>query len=251
LAESERDKPYVLVSESVARRFFPGEDAAGKHLLMDVMSAKPSTVEIVGVVGDTHDFALDIDPEPTLYQIGASPHMMLVVRTSEDPARMTAPIRRAVTSANQDQVAGEIRTMDQIVSHSLGQRRFALLLMGGFALIAVALAGIGIYGVIAYSVTKRTRELGLRMALGAQPSDVVRLLFRGSLTTLAPGLAIGCLLAFALTRLMSALLYHVAPADPLAYGGAMVFLVLVGSLATFIPARRATAIDPMQALREQ
>lgn len=251
LTENERDKPFMIVSEAVARRFFPGEDAVGKHLLMDVMTAKPSTVEIVGVVGDTRDFALDIDPEPTLYGIGTSPRMMLVVRTAEDPVLMTAAIRRAVTSANQDQVAGEIRTMDQIVADSLGQRRFALLLVGGFALIAISLTGIGIYGVIAYSVTTRTRELGLRMALGAQHSDVVRLLFRDSLTTVAPGLAIGCLVAFALTRLMSALLYHVAPTDPLAYGGAAAFLVLVALLATFIPARRATVIDPIQALREQ
>ena len=194
---------------------------------------------------------LDIDSEPTLYEIGASTRMMLVVRTAEDPARMTAAIRSAVTSANHDQVAGEFRAMDQIVADSLGQKRFALLLVGGFALIAVALVGIGIYGVIAYSVTSRTRELGLRMALGAQHGDLVRLLFRDSLTRLAPGLAIGCFVAFALTRLMSALLYHVAPTDPLAYGGAAVFLILVALLATFIPARRATVIDPMQALREQ
>lgn len=141
--------------------------------------------------------------------------------------------------------------MDRVIADSLAQRRFALLLVGGFAVLALGLSAIGIYGVVSYSVTTRTGEFGLRMALGAQPRDVARLLVRESLTTLAPGLAIGCAAGFALTRVMASLLYNVAATDPLTYFGAAVFLTLIALLATYIPARRAMRIDPMRALREQ
>jgi predicted permease len=252
LTENDRGKPFMLISELLARRFFRGADnAVGKQLLMDVMTPKPTRVEIVGVVGDTRDFALDIEPEPTLYSVDMSASMTLAIRTAVDPAGMSAAIRRVALSANPDQVVGEARAMDQIVEDSLAQRRFALILVGGFALMALTLAGIGIYGVVSYSVTTRTRELGLRMALGAQRGDVLGLLLRESLATLVPGLAMGCVVGFALTRIMATLLYSVTATDPLTYAGAAVFLTFIALLAAYIPARRATTIDPMQALREQ
>jgi putative ABC transport system permease protein len=141
--------------------------------------------------------------------------------------------------------------MENVVEDSVTQRRFALLLVGGFALIAAALAGIGIYGVLSYSVAIRTRELGLRIALGAGRRDVLRLLLKESLISLVPGLSVGCGIAFALTRIMASLLYQVAPTDPGAYAGAVLFLSTITLLASYLPACRAVAIDPMQSLREQ
>ncbi|HUK18395.1 MAG TPA: FtsX-like permease family protein, partial [Bryobacteraceae bacterium] len=230
---------------------FPGQDAVGKHLLMDVMTSQPYPVEIAGVVGDTRDFALDLAPEPTLYIVERSPTMDLVVRAAGDPALLAPAIRRVAVSSNPDLAADEMRLMEGVVAESLAQRRFALLLLGGFAGMALGLAVIGIYGVVSYSVTTRTRELGLRMALGATRGNVVRLLIQESLVTLAAGIAAGCVVAFALTRLMASLLYGVGPTDPLSYAAAAVFLASAALAAAYLPARRATTLDPMQALREQ
>jgi predicted permease len=250
-AESDHGKPVRIVSESLARRFFPGQDAVGRQILMDVMTPKPYAVEIVGVVGDTREFALDLEPEPMVYSVDISPTMNLMIRTASNARNLAPAIRRAARLANPELGVDEIRTMESVVEGSAAERRFALLLVGGFALIAVSLAAIGIYGVLSYSVATRTRELGLRIALGAGRRDVLGLLLKESLISLAPGLVAGCGLAFALTRIMASLLYQVAPTDAGAYAGAAVFLSTVTLLAAYLPARRAIAIDPMQCLREQ
>ncbi|HXA05199.1 MAG TPA: ABC transporter permease [Bryobacteraceae bacterium] len=251
LTDSDHNKSVMLVSESLAQRFFPGQDAVGQRILMDVMTPKPNAVEIVGVVGDTREFALDIEPEPMVYSVDISPTMSLMIRTASNADNLAPAIRRAALSANLELGVDEVRTMENVVEDSVTQRRFALLLVGGFALIAAALAGIGIYGVLSYSVATRTRELGLRIALGAGRRDVLRLLLKESLMSLVPGLSIGCGIAFALTRIMASLLYQVAPTDPAAYAGAALFLSAITLLASYLPARRAVAIDPMQSLREQ
>jgi hypothetical protein len=249
--ESDHGKPVMIVSESLTRRFFPGQDPVGQHILMDVMTPKPYAVEIAGVVGDTREFALDIGPEPMVYSVDISPTMNLMIHTAPNAGNLAPAIHRAARSANPELGVDEVRTMESVVEDSMAQRRFALLLVGGFALIAVALAGIGIYGVLSYSVATRTRELGLRIALGAGRRDVLGLLLKESLFSLVPGLAAGCGLAFALTRIMASLLYQVEPTDPGAYAGAAVFLSTITLLAAYLPARRAVAIDPMQSLREQ
>jgi putative ABC transport system permease protein len=212
---------------------------------------KPYAVEIVGVVGDTREFALDLEPEPMVYSVDISPTMNLMIRTASNAGNLAPAIRRVASLANPELGVDEVRAMESVVEDSVAERRFALLLVGGFALIAVALAGIGIYGVLSYSVATRTRELGLRIALGAGRRDVLGLLLKESLMSLVPGLVAGCGLAFALTRIMSSLLYQIAPTDPGAYAGAAVFLSTVTLLAAYLPARRAIAIDPMQCLREQ
>ena len=251
LAEGDRNKPVTLITESLAQRYFAGQNPVGRQILLGVMTVKPSAVEIVGVVGDTREFALDIEPEPVLYSVDISPTMQLVVHTASDPAALAPAIRRVARSTSPDLGIDQARLMQQVVADSLAQRRFALLLIGGFALLALALAAIGISGVVSYSVASRTRELGIRMALGAQNREIVGLLFGETLLLVAPGLVAGCALAFALTRIMATLLYGVTAADPLTYLAATVFLVAVAIAAVYIPARRSLRIDPMQALREQ
>jgi len=251
LAEGDRNKPVTLITESLAQRYFAGQNPVGRQILLGVMTVKPSAVEIVGVVGDTREFALDIEPEPVLYSVDISPTMQLVVHTASDPAALAPAIRRVARSTSPDLGIDQARSMQRVVADSLAQRRFALLLIGGFALLALALAAIGISGVVSYSVASRTRELGIRMALGAQNREIVGLLFGETLLLVAPGLVAGCALAFALTRIMATLLYGVTAADPLTYLAATVFLVAVAIAAVYIPARRSLRIDPMQALREQ
>jgi predicted permease len=251
LRENDRNQPVTVISESLARRFFPGQQAVGQQLLFDVMTPKPSAVEIVGVVGDTRDWALDVTPEPTVCSLAVSPTMVVMIRTASDPGSLAPAIRRMAMSTNPALGVDRVRFMDQLVENSLAQRRFALLLVGGFAALALVLATIGIYGVVSYSIATRTRELGLRIALGAQRRDVIVLVFRESFAKVAPGLAAGCVLAFAWTHIMATLLYNVTATDPLTYCTAALFLMAVAMLAVYLPAHRATRIDPMGALREQ
>jgi len=251
LNASDSNKPVVVINQAIAQRFFAGQYPVGKQILLGVMTANPSAVEIVGVVGNTRDWSLDIEPEATLYGVAISPSMTLVVRTHSDPSSLASAVRQTALSTNPELVVGEVRSMEQVVAGSLAQRRFALLLVGGFALLAIALVAIGISGVVSYSIATRTRELGLRMALGAQYREVVGLLLKESLGSVVPGLAVGCALAFALTRVMSTLLYSVTAADSLTYIGAALFLMALAMAAVYVPARRAMRIDPMQALREQ
>ncbi len=251
LREADHNKPVTLITESLAQRYFPGRNPVGGQILLGVMTAKPSAVEIVGVVGDTREFALDIEPEPVLYSVDISPTMELVVHTAADPAALAPAIRRVARSTSPDLGIDQARSMQQVVADSLGQRRFALLLMGGFALLALVLAAIGISGVVAYSIATRTRELGLRMALGAQYREVIGLLLRESLALVGTGLIAGCVLAFAFSRILATLLYGVTAMDPLTYTGAAIFLMLVAMAAVYVPARRVVRLDPMEALREQ
>ena len=251
LNASDSNKPVVVINQAIAGRFFAGQDPVGKQILLSVMTPNPSAVEIVGVVGNTRDWSLDIEPEATLYGVAISPSMTLVVRTESDASSLASAVRQTALSTNPELVVGEVRSMEQVVAGSLAQRRFALLLVGGFALLAIALVAIGISGVVSYSIATRTRELGLRMALGAQYREVVGLLLKESLGLVVPGLVVGCALAFALTSVMATLLYSVTAADPLTYIGAALFLMAVAMAAVYVPARRAMRIDPMQALREQ
>ena len=251
LNASDSNKPVVVINQAIAERFFAGRDPVGKQILLSVMTPNPSAVEIVGVVGNTRDWALDIEPEATLYGVAISPSMTMVVRTESDASSLASAVRQTALSTNPELVVGEVRSMEQVVAGSLAQRRFALLLVSGFALLAIALVAIGISGVVSYSVATRTRELGLRMALGAQYRELVGLLLKESLSLVVPGLVVGCALAFALTRVMATLLYSVTAADPLTYLGAALFLMAMAMAAVYVPARRAMRIDPMQALREQ
>jgi putative ABC transport system permease protein len=249
-----KDTPrVVIINETMAKRFFPGEDPIGKRL--DLGDARePDWEEIVGVVGDVKHYGLNRETTAQTYE----PHtqrpvssMTLVARTSGDPASLSAAIRGEVLKIDKEQPVYDIRTLEQYFSTSIAEQRFSAMLLGIFAAVAMALASVGIYGVLSYSVTQRRREIGIRTALGAARRDVLKLVVgHGMLLTLI-GMAIGLGAAFALTRVMSTLLFAVSATDPMTFGLIALLLGAVALLACWIPARRATKVDPMVALRHE
>ena len=219
----------ILINETLARRFFPGEDPIGKRLI-----AFNSPREIVGVVGDARQGALNLPPSPEIYfpntQRAFGQQVSLVVRTNVDPASLGDAVRRAAQSVNPDAPVFRIRTMREVIAGSIAQERFNTILMTLFAVVAALLAAIGLYGVMAYNVTQRTREIGIRIALGARRADVLRLVIRQGLRLVALGLALGLMAALALTRLMKKLLFEVSATDPMTFAGVALLLALVALL---------------------
>ncbi|MFY9554893.1 MAG: ABC transporter permease [Blastocatellia bacterium] len=245
--------PVAIVNEKLAGKLWPGESAIGKLLSVPFWN-EPSRppVEIVGVARDTKHRSLIADmpmliylPELQCYDGRAT----LVARTEGDPASLISAIRAAVASLDKDLTLYAVKTMSQQIDSTLWQQRMAAGLIGVFGLLALALAAIGIYGVIAQSVAQRTREIGIRMALGAGARDVMRMIMRHGLALALAGVAVGVAAAFALTRLMSSLLYGVSSSDPMTFAVSAVALIGVALGACFVPARRATRVDPMIALR--
>ena len=247
----------VLINQTMAERFWPGEDALGKRIAMGspeeiALYGKPVWREVVGIVGDIkHNRLVDAN-EPELYfsylQMPAQ-SMALVVRGTDDSRSLTGSIRSAVQSVDADQPISSIRMMDERLAQSISGERLNTWLLAAFATLALVLAAVGIYGVMSYTVTQSTREIGIRMALGASSSDVLTLIVGHGLKLTLLGVAIGVTGAWALTRLMSNLLYEVTATDPLTFAGVSVLLTLVGLTACYLPARRATRVDPMVALR--
>jgi putative ABC transport system permease protein len=242
--------PVVIINETLARRYWPDSDPLGKRLR--VGDEKRPWRTVVGVVGDVKQYGLDTPSTMQVYlphQQSPSQQMVLVVRTSVEPQSLTAAVRNEIWAVDKDQPVYNIRTMEQLLSKSVAQRRFNMLLVGVFAAVALLLATIGLYGVISYSVAQRTHEIGIRMALGAETRDVLRLVLGQGMTLTLIGVAVGLGAAFALTRIMSSLLYGVSATDPATFGGVSVLLTVVALVACYIPARKATRVDPMVALR--
>lgn len=240
----------IVVSESFARRFLPNEDPIGKRLTIDF--GQPWTGEITGVVGSIHHSSLAQEPTGEMYVNHAQtpkPMTNLVVRAAGDPSKLTAAIRSEVQALDKDLPIYNVKTMEQRVSESAAQPRFRTLLLGLFACVALLLASVGIYGVISYSVTQRTHEIGIRLALGAQASDVLRLVVKQGMVLALIGIVIGLVAAFAVTRVMVSLLYGVTATDPVTFVGVSLLLAGVALVACLVPARRATKVDPMIALR--
>lgn len=246
LAPSHVAPGHILVNETLARRYFPGQDAVGRHLVLGVMDKEQSKPEIVGVVGDVRDFGLDREPEPTFYSLGASPAMTLIVRAA---ALDAAALRKAVESIDSEIAVGTVKPLQTSVDESLARRRLALTLLSLFAAIAAFLTAAGIYALLAQSVAARLREFGVRAAVGASPRALVRMILRESLALILPGVVIGVILALAFARLMKSFVYRVQPADPVSILMAAAFLTAVAALAAWLPARRAAAVDPASALR--
>ncbi|HEX8179248.1 MAG TPA: ABC transporter permease, partial [Pyrinomonadaceae bacterium] len=241
----------VLISETFARRFFaPNEDPIGKHLTIDF--GQPWQGEIVGIVGNIRHTSLAQEPFREMYTSSwqtVPVSVNLVVQTNGDPAQLTAAVKQQVQALDKDLPLYNVKTMTERVREAAAQPRFRTLLLGLFAALAVVLASVGIYGVMAYTVTQRTHEIGIRMALGAQTRDIVRLVVRQGMALGLAGLALGLVAAFALTRLLATLLYGVKATDLTVFAGTALLLALVALLACYIPARRATKVDPMIALR--
>jgi putative ABC transport system permease protein len=245
-------QPVALVDEAAARRFWGSEDPVGRRFKQGGLASTAPWVTIVGVVGDVKTEGFDQPDQPHLYvclfqNVGYS--MAVYLRADGDPKGLTQALRREVQSVDPNlPVFGE-RTMEDIVSSSLAQRRFALQVVGAFGVLALLLAGVGVYGVVAYSVSQRTREIGIRLALGASSGAILRWVFSQGMRLALLGTAAGLVGALALTRLLRGLLFGVSAADPVTYAGLAVLLAGVALLACYIPARRATKVDPMVALR--
>jgi putative ABC transport system permease protein len=243
----------VIINETMSRRYFPNEDPIGKRITQDDLDFAPdSWVTIVGIVGDTKPKSLDSEPVAEYYMPFAQqpePAMSLLVRTVGEPAGIAAAIRSAVLALDKDQPVYSIKTLDGVISESVAKPRFRTMVLGIFATLALILAAVGIYGVMSYTVIRSTHEIGIRLALGAQVEDVLKLVLRNGMTLAVIGVAIGLAGAFALTRLMSNLLFGITATDVVTFSGVSVGLLVVAFLASYIPARRATKVDPLVALR--
>jgi predicted permease len=249
LSDSVADQNRVLINETLARRFFADRDPVGQRLILGVMDPKQSPAEIAGVVGDIRDLGLDQEVEPTLYSISTGPVMTLLVKTNADPIQFAPSVRDAIQSADAEIPISKIQPLVQNVADSLARRRFALALLAILGAIAALLTAAGVYGLLAYSVSARVREFGVRGAVGASRWDLVRMILREAAMLMTPGLAAGLILALAFSSVMKSFVYRLSPLDPLSLAGAAGFLVVLTLISAWIPARRAAAVDLATALR--
>ena len=254
-SDQDRDNsvPVVIISEAMAHRFWPGENPIGKRLTPS-FHLEQGVREVVGVVGDVKARGLDSDSAAMMYlpfKQAPRPFLSFVVRTASNPESLIQPVSKAIYSIDNQQALTDVQTMDQVLTQSLSGRRFNMTLLLAFAGVALMLAAVGVYGVMNYTVTLRRRELGIRMALGAARMDVLRLVLGQGLTLTLIGVGAGLIAAYALTRLMASLLYGVTATDYLTFGSVSAVLILVGVVASYVPARRATKVNPTIALRAE
>jgi putative ABC transport system permease protein len=238
----------VVINETMARLFWPGEDPLGKHVRIHWDTIED---EVIGVVGDVKHAGLDGELRPmTYWPFARSPYngMTIAVRGASG-ANVVQSIRGIVRQMDADLVVANVRTMEEVVTRSVAERRLTMLLLTVFACASLILAAVGIYGVIAYNVTQRTQEIGIRMALGAQRSAVLRMVIGHAMRLAVLGVLSGTVMAFALTRLMTGLLFGVTPGDPLTFSTVAGVLCAVALVASYVPGRRATLVDPVIALR--
>jgi putative ABC transport system permease protein len=243
----------MVINQTMARQYWPNDGPIGQHVTMKDWGP-PLTGEIVGVVGDVKTNGLDEAVGPMIYW----PHFQfpelfntIVVRSDGEPSRLLSAVKTAVWAVNKNQAISKIDTMEQVLSESLARRRLYMILLGVFAGAALLLAGVGIYGMASYSVSQRIREMGIRIALGAERGDVLRLVLGQGARAALLGILFGIATAVALTRLMASLLFGVRATDPLTFAEVAVLLALVALVACYIPARRAMRVDPMVALRHE
>ena len=242
-------EPPLIINETLARRFFNGDDPVGRKILLGVMAPNPTAFTVCGVVADAHDVGIDVAPDAQIFYPGFGDTETFLIGTSAEPSSLARAVAAAVFEVDKDQPIDHIQSLDAIVSASIARRRFSAAMLGIFSLLALLLASVGLYGVLSYSVARRTREIGLRVALGASGRSVVKMLLVQGMTPVLIGLGIGVAGAFALTRLISSLLFEVSATDPLAFVSTLSVLASVAVLACYVPARRAARIDPATALR--
>ena len=241
--------PPVVINRHLAQRFFRGTDPIGRRINTDPKGSSPSWGKVVGVVGDIKEFGLEDRPQYGVYFCWPNSEMYLVVKTASRPINLAGSVRSVVAKIDKAVPVSDVMTMQQRLSESLARRRFSMVLLGVFAILGLTLAAVGISGVISYSVSRRTHEIGIRMALGAEKSEIVRMVVAQGLKLALIGVAIGIAGALALTRFLSSLLYGVKPTDPLTFIAVSLILIAVAIVACYIPARRAAKVDPMVALR--
>jgi predicted permease len=257
--------PVVLINQALAERFFPGQNPLGQHIIIgagaEAVGLADRTREIVGVVGNTKEFSLS-RPAPETFFVPAAQvqdgmtaitnrliPMVWVVRTSGEPHTFAKAVQRELLTVTSQEAPDNFRTMEDVLSASIAQQRFNMLLLAMFAGLAVVLGAVGLYGVLAYLVAQRTNEIGIRMALGASRREVLRLVVRNGMRMTFAGLSLGIVAALGLTRLLAGLLFGVKPTDTFTFGSVAILLCGVALLACYIPARRATRVDPIVALR--
>jgi putative ABC transport system permease protein len=249
--EATEMRHVVVVNETLAQKYFPNEEALGKRIKI-WMSDEPVPTEIIGIVADSRHKNLDGEIEPMSYWPHpelAFPFMTLVIRTKGDAGNIAASARNVIQTLDPEQPVSDVRTLESVLGKSIAKARFSTLLLTVFAGVALVLAAVGIYGVISYLVTQRLHEIGVRMALGAQTRDVLKLVLRNGMVLALVGVLIGLGGAFALTRVMTSLLFGITPTDAVTFGTVSALLMLVALFACYIPARRATKVDPLMALR--
>ncbi len=253
--DTKQSPNVVVINEAFVRRHFGEENPLGHRIKLQGQERDHPL--IVGVVGNVRDFGLDEQPTPEAYvpflqdplSKDYKRSMTIVARTKSDPGAIAGSFRAALTSMDKSLPVYALKPMTEYLRDSLSRRRFNMVLLSGFSGLALVLAAIGIYGVISYGVAQRTREMGIRMALGAQSRDVLKLVIRQAMLLTLGGVAIGLLASFVLTRLMKSLLFSVSATDPLTFAVIASLLTLIALVACLIPARRATKVDPLVALR--
>jgi len=248
------DSPHAaVISQSLARERWPGQDPIGQTIEFGNMDSDLRLLTIVGIVGDTREYGLDVPARPIVYVnlLQRPRSAATLAMLSDADTRLVTSAARGILQDLDPEVPTRFRTFSQIYAASLGSRRFNVLLIGFFGLTALLLATAGVFGVMAYSVSRRTREIGVRVALGAASGDVLRLILGQGLRTVGIGVAIGIAGSLALTRTVESLLFGVTATDPVTFGAVTLLLVAAALLASYIPARRATRVDPMVALRHE
>ena len=243
----------VVINEAMAKRFWPNEDPIGKRISTATSNGQQTQWQtIVGVVGSVRHLGLDVAPRPEIYyHTNSNPPFgpVVVIRTTGDPKRLISIARAKVRELDRNAAISNVNTMEELVAQSVAQRRFGMFLVSVFAVLALVLAVVGIYGVVSYSVAQRTNEIGVRMALGASAADVLKMVLKNGMTLALIGVGVGLAGAFAVTRLMVAVLFDVKPTDLATFATVSVGLILVALLACYVPARRAMKVDPLVALR--
>jgi len=240
-----------MISDSLARERWPGQDPIGHTIEFGNMDGDMRLLTIVGIVGDVHEYGLDVPPRPTVYVNlfqRPRPAITITMLTDADTQLVTSAARGILQELNPE-IPPRFRTFSQVYSASLGSRRFNLILVGFFGIVALLLATAGVFGLMAYSVSRRTREIGVRVALGARSRDVLTMILGQGLRTILIGVAIGLAGSLALTRTLESLLFGVTATDPLTFAAVILLLVTAALQACYIPARRATKVDPIVALR--
>jgi predicted permease len=240
-----------IVNQAFAKRYLAGRSPVGANILLGVLSPQPSKIPVIGVVSNAHDLGVQTEPQPEIYLPGFGVHEVLLVRTALDPESIVPVVANAVHELDPNQPIYNVQTVEEVLSDSLARQKMTAVLLGIFSLVALSLAAVGIYGVLAYSIAQRAREIGVRMAVGARREDILRMVLTQTAKFALAGIAAGLGVAFVCAHLLSSLLFQTSPADPLSVCLTAAILSVIAALAVSLPARRAASVSPTEALRAE